>query len=150
MLMQAMMFMRAAYRNTSSIYQVSDAENIQRLRTCLKGKARDAVAALLHTASSPEAVMKTLEQCFGRPEIIIDRAMEDLRKLPRPEAAAREINCFAVKVQNVVCILQTIDRKGYLFNPMLAREILDKLNPHLRSRWCDYAYAQKAQRIQRS
>ncbi|XP_045499411.1 uncharacterized protein LOC123697038 [Colias croceus] len=134
---------RAAYRDTSSMYQVSDAENIQRLRTCLKGEARDAVAALLHTASSPEAVMKTLEQCFGRPEIIIDRAMEDLRKLPRPGAAAKDINCFAVKVQNVVCILQTIDRKGYLYNPMLAREILDKLSPHLRSRWCDYAFAQE-------
>lgn len=130
----------AAVRDSTNLYAISAAENLQRLRSCLKGEARDAVAALLHTATDPGEIMKTLEQCFGRPEVIIDRALEDLKKLPRPGASAADLNSFAIKLQNTVCVLKTIDRRGYLYNPLLAREVLDKLSPHLRSRWCDYAY----------
>ncbi|XP_045539877.1 uncharacterized protein LOC106715742 [Papilio machaon] len=130
----------AAYKDTTNMYGVSSAENIQRLRSCLKGEARNAVAALLHAASDPDIIIKTLEQCFGRPEVLIDRALEELKRLPKPESSATELNAFAIKVQNTVCVLQTIDKRGYLYNPLLAREILDKLSPHLRSRWCNYAH----------
>ncbi|XP_013139482.1 PREDICTED: uncharacterized protein LOC106104088, partial [Papilio polytes] len=130
----------AAYKDTTNMYDVSPAENIQRLRSCLKGEARDAVAALLYAASDPAIIMKTLEQCFGRPEVLIDRALDELKRLPKPDSSASELNAFAIKVQNTVCVLQTIDKRGYLYNPLLAREVVDKLSPHLRSRWCDYAH----------
>lgn len=130
---------KAAMQDSTKIYHVSAAENIQRLRSCLKGEARDAVAALLHTATDPDVIMRTLEQCFGRPEVIIDKALEDLKRLQKPGSSATELNHFAIKLQNIVCILKTIDRRGYLYNPLLAREVLDKLSPHVRSRWCDYA-----------
>lgn len=130
---------KAAVRDSTKLYSVSAAENLQRLRGCLKGEARDAVSALLHTATDPDTIMKTLEQCFGRPELIIDRALEELKRLPKPGASATDLNSFAIKLQNVTCVLKTIDRRGYLYNPMLAREVLEKLSPHIRSRWCDYA-----------
>lgn len=130
---------KAAMRDTTKLYNVSPAENLQRLRSCLKGEARDAVAALLYTATDPEVIMQTLEQCFGRPEVIIDRAIDDLKKMPKLGATANELNSFAIKLQNVICVLKTIDRRGYLYNPMLSREVLDKLSPHLKARWCDYA-----------
>ncbi|XP_044745195.1 uncharacterized protein LOC123307057 [Coccinella septempunctata] len=133
----------AAYRDSSQMYELTAAENLQRLRTCLKGEARDRVSALLYTAADPNVVMKTLEQCFGRPEVIIDQALEELKKLPKPNSTAADLNSFAVKIQNIICVLKTIDRRGYLFNPMLTREVLDKLSPHLRSRWCDYAFDQE-------
>lgn len=103
----------------------------------LKDKARDAVTALLHTATDPATIMP--EQCFREPEIIIDRALDDLRRLPKPGASAMELNNFAVKLQNVVCVLENIDTRGYLLNPLLAREVLNKLSPHVKWRWCDYA-----------
>lgn len=131
---------KASYRDSTQMYQISAAENIQRLRSCLKGEARDAVAALLHTATDPNVIMKTLEQCFGRPEVIIDKAIEDLKKLPRLGASATELNSFAIKLQNITCVLKTIDQRGYLYNPMLSREVLEKMSPHLKARWCDYAY----------
>lgn len=130
---------KAAFRDTTKTYKLTPAENIQRLRSCLKGEARELVAALLYTATDPETVMKTLEQCFGRPEVIIDRAIEDLKKLPKPGPSATELNSFAVKIQNVVCVISNIGNRGYLFNPTLTREALEKLSPHIRSRWCDYA-----------
>lgn len=130
---------KASYYDTTNMYNVSPAENLQRLRSCLKGEARETVAALLHAATEPDAVMKTLEQCFGRPEVIIDQALDDLRKMPKPSASASDLNSFAIKIQNTICVLKTIDRKGYLYNPLLTREVLEKLSPHLRSRWCDFA-----------
>lgn len=130
---------KAAMRDTTRQFNFSKAENLARLRSCLKDEAKEAVSALLYTAVDPEVVMKTLEQCFGRPEMIIDRALDDIKRLPRPGITASELNTFAIKLQNIVCILDNIDNRGYLRNPMLTREVVDKLGPHLRSRWCDYA-----------
>ncbi|XP_037294405.1 uncharacterized protein LOC119189305 [Manduca sexta] len=131
---------KAAMQDTTKLYNVSAAENIQRLRSALKGEARDVVAALLHTATDPSTIMKTLEQCFGRPEVIIDRALDELRKTSKPGSTATELNNFAIKIQNVICVLRSMDRCEYLYNPLLTREVLEKLSPHIRSRWCDYAY----------
>lgn len=130
---------KAAMDETTRMYNFSATENMARLRNCLRGEAREAVSAMLYTVESPEGVMQTLSQIFGRPEVLIDRTIEDLRRIPRPGTAASELNTFAVKVQNTVSVLKAIDRKGYLHNPMLTRDVLDKLSPHLRSRWCDYA-----------
>lgn len=66
--------------------------------------------------------MRTLEQRFGRPEVIIDRTLDELRKLPRPGNSAQDLNVFAVKLQNIVCVLSTIYKLVYLQNPLLARE----------------------------
>ncbi|XP_075990375.1 uncharacterized protein LOC142986025 [Anticarsia gemmatalis] len=130
---------KAAVRDTTRMYHISAAENLQRLRSALKREARDAVAALLHTATDPDVIMRTLEQCFGRPEVIIDRTLDELRKMPRPGSTSTELNSFAIKVQNAICVLENMDRRGYLYNPLLTREVLEKLSPYLRSRWCDYA-----------
>ena len=117
---------KAAIRDSTALYGFAPAENLARLRSCLKGEAREAVAALLYTATDPDMIMKTLEQCYGRPEIIIDRALEDIKRLHRPTAAASDLNTFAVKVQNIVCVLASVDNRGYLQNPMLTREVVEK------------------------
>ncbi|CAK1597403.1 unnamed protein product [Parnassius mnemosyne] len=124
---------------STRLYGFTNTENMARLRNCLRGEAREVVSALLFTAKDPADIMRTLEQCFGRPEVIIDRALEELKRLPRPGQTAQELNSFAIKLQNIVCIMQNVDGKGYLRNPMLTREVTSKLSPHLRSRWCDYA-----------
>ncbi|CAK1580697.1 unnamed protein product [Parnassius mnemosyne] len=100
----------------------TNTENMARLRNCLRGEAREVVSALLFTAKEPADIMRTLEQCFGRPEVIIDCALDDLKRLPRPGQTAQELNSFAIKLQNIVCIIQNVDGKGYLQNPMLTRE----------------------------
>ncbi|XP_049880427.1 uncharacterized protein LOC126376924 [Pectinophora gossypiella] len=130
---------KATMRDSTRLYNLSAAENLQRLRTCLRGEAREAVAALLYTATDPSVIMKTLEQCFGRPEVLIDRALEEIRRLPRLGPSAIDLNNFAIKLRNQVCILEAIDKRGFIHNPLLAREVLGKLSPHHRSRWCDYA-----------
>lgn len=130
---------KAAMRDSTEMYKFSRAENLARLRTSLRGEAKEAVSALLFTASDPERIMATLEQCFGRPEVIIDRTLDDIKKLKPPSSTASDLNSFAIKLQNIVCTLATIDNRGYLQNPMIVREIVEKLSPHLKARWCDYA-----------
>jgi hypothetical protein len=100
------------------MYNISSAENVQRLRNCLRGKDKDVVSALLHTATTPEPIMKTFEQCFGRLEVIIDQAMDDLRRMPKQSASATDLNNFAVRLQNIVGVMKTFDQRGYLYNPM--------------------------------
>ncbi|KAL0860706.1 hypothetical protein ABMA27_010047 [Loxostege sticticalis] len=125
----------AAYKESSTAYNFTDVENLARLRNCLRGEAKEAVAELLCTGGSPEQVMRTLEQCFGRPEFIIDKVLDDIKKLPRLGNSARELNTFAVRLQNIVCALKNLGRRGYMEYPMLTRDILEKLTPHLKSRW---------------
>ncbi|KAJ0183932.1 hypothetical protein K1T71_000355 [Dendrolimus kikuchii] len=48
--------------------------------------------------------MKTLERCYGRPEIIISRALEDIKKLPRSGSSASELNSLATKLQNILVL----------------------------------------------
>ncbi|CAK1594320.1 unnamed protein product [Parnassius mnemosyne] len=107
-----------------------------RLRNCLHGETRKVVSALLFTAKDPADIMRTLEQCFDRPEVIIDRALDDLKRLPRPGQTAQELNSFAIKLQNIVCTMQNVDGKGYLQNPMLTREVTSKLSPGALVRLC--------------
>ncbi|KAI5636230.1 hypothetical protein NE865_11069 [Phthorimaea operculella] len=130
---------KAAYRDSTILYKFSRPENLARLRYSLRGEAREAVYCLMSTANDPEIIMRTLEQRFGRPEYIIDKALEDLSNLPRLGNSSHDLNLFAVKLQNIVCVLSTLDDQGYLRNPKLAREVTAKLTPHLQTRWCDYA-----------
>lgn len=84
--------------------------------------------------------METLEQCFGRPEVIVDKMINELRTTKGPGITANELNAFAVKVQNIVTVLLSLDTKGYIYNPTFTMEIMAKLSPHLRHKWSDYAF----------
>lgn len=130
---------KAAMRDSTELYKLSAAENLARLRASLRGEARETVSALLYTATNPDVIMRTLDQYYGRPEVIVDQMLDDLKKLPRPGNFPQDLNKFAVKLQNIVCILQNIDKREHVKNPMLVREVLGKLSPYIVSRWCDYA-----------
>ncbi|KAJ0177854.1 hypothetical protein K1T71_006727 [Dendrolimus kikuchii] len=126
-------------RESTVVHGFTAAENLGRLRNCLKGEAREHVSGLLYTATDPAVIMKTLEQTYGRPEIIIDRALEEIKKLPRSGSSASELNTLATKLQNIVTSISCVDNRGYLLNPMLARQVIDKLSLPLQVKWWDFA-----------
>ncbi|XP_072931704.1 uncharacterized protein [Epargyreus clarus] len=131
---------KAAMRDSTALYHMSPSENLARLRACLRGEARQAVSALLYSATEPTQILRTLEQCFGRPGAIIDQAVNEVLRLPSVGSTANELNMFAVKVQNVVTVIESIDPQGKDTDPRLPRTISEKLSPHLKSKWYDYAY----------
>ncbi|CAK1583274.1 unnamed protein product [Parnassius mnemosyne] len=131
---------RAAYYETEATFSV--VENTNRLRRNLKGKAKEAVEGLLMTNAHPAEVMKTLESRFGRPESIAMLEMETFRGLPRLTESPRDICIFATKISNVVATLKTLGCFNYMYNPELAKTIVDKLTPTLRYRYYDFSAMQ--------
>lgn len=131
---------RAAYYETEAMF--SAVENTNRLRRNLKGKAKEAVEGLLITSAHPTEVMKTLESRFGRPESIAMMEMEALRGLPRLTESPREICIFATKVSNIVATLKTLGCMNYMYNPEIAKTVVDKLTPTLRYRYYDFTALQ--------
>ncbi|XP_072930770.1 uncharacterized protein [Epargyreus clarus] len=130
---------KAAMEDSTRLFKFSPTENLLRLRNSLRGEARETVLSQLFTASNPDIIMRTLEMKYGRPEFIIDRAMEELKKIPKLGSASTDLYEFAVKIQNIVYTIKSIDRRGYLRNPLLVRDVMDKLSPHLISKWAEYA-----------
>ncbi|XP_026328071.1 uncharacterized protein LOC113236280, partial [Hyposmocoma kahamanoa] len=129
---------KRAMIDSTRMYKFSDAENLARLRVSLKGEAKEAVAALLYTASNPSVIMDTLEQCFGKPELIVERTVSELRRLPRPDGTATGLNSFAVKVQNVACVLGNLAH-WHLYDSTLVRDLVEKLDTYRQTKWCEYA-----------
>ncbi|XP_059061602.1 uncharacterized protein LOC131854489 [Achroia grisella] len=135
---------KAAVDQSTKTYRITPAENLARLRACLRGKARETVAALLVSATEPSQIMRTLEQRYGRTEAIIDRALKDLRRMPVIGTSTTEVIDFAIKLQNITTIVADIDRGArFLHNPALESEVSEKLTPHLQVHWCHYAEKNK-------
>lgn len=128
------MYSRASYWVCNSRWRTSTLHNYvdpQRSQTkwgwatALRAKQEVLVSVLLYTASDPQIIIDRLEQYYGRPRmhehprppVILlyiheDRAINELNKLPRHTSAAKDLNLFAQKLQNLVCVLL---RCGKLF-----------------------------------
>lgn len=72
-------------------YKFSDAGNLAHIRVCFKGEIKEEVAALLYTATDPVVIMNTLEQCFGRLELIVERTMEE-------ESSPSQVTKYSLRV----------------------------------------------------
>ncbi|CAG9137857.1 unnamed protein product [Plutella xylostella] len=132
---------KQALEESTSLCSFSEKENLWRLRKCLHGAAREAVAALLITATSTREVMSTLELQFGNPEIIISKIINDIRKLPPMSTEYhRDIVTFSVKVQNFVAAVRAVGREDYLQGMNITNIILSKFPAVLIPRWSDYSF----------
>ncbi|XP_063367679.1 uncharacterized protein LOC134656091 [Cydia amplana] len=132
---------KQAYEESTEVCGFSPKENLWRLRKCLHGTAREAVSALMVTATSPDIVMKTLELVCGNPESILTRIMQGLRKLPSmSNEYSKDIVFFSVKVQNFIAAVHAVGRKEYLHDVNMANIILSKLPTVIISKWSDYSF----------
>ncbi|KAL0881109.1 hypothetical protein ABMA27_002231 [Loxostege sticticalis] len=132
---------REAYNESSEVCNFTPKENLWRLRTCLHGAAKEAVSALLISASSPDTIMSTLELKFGNPDLIISRVLLDIKKLqPLPNDYQKYIVPFSVKVQNLIEAIRCLKREEYLQGMNIVSNILSKLPTVLISKWSDYSF----------
>ncbi|XP_037868119.1 uncharacterized protein LOC119628748 [Bombyx mori] len=128
------------FTSTTKLCGYSDDENIARLARCLKGRARDAVYALLVSASNLDRIISTLKLRFGRPENIIEILLNKIHAIRdiRHDDIDRLIE-FATAVQNVTATMKSTEEIGHLMNPTLIREIVSKLPSTLRYQWAIHA-----------
>lgn len=126
----------AVYKDTEGLF--TDVQNIARLRKALRGQAREAVRALIHTAFSPEQIMQVLERRFGRPEHIVLAELDKIKRMPKLAEDGHNVSEFASRVCNTVSIINSVDQKRYLNSPELIKQIEDKLSLVMRFGWFSF------------
>lgn len=89
-----------SYNETKHL--LSDVANMNRLRTCIVGKAEAAVADMLNYGKDPERVMTTLNKMYGNPRIIVSSLYE------RIEAAGAIKEGRLETVVELACIVRNL------------------------------------------
>jgi hypothetical protein len=127
---------KAQYEVSTTTCELSDAENLMRLQRSLKGKAKEAVSGLLLYPTGVGEAMETLEEQFGRPEIIILGMLEKVKCLPRlsESPSSEELNKFGVTIKNFVSVAGQM-KKEFLNIPGLLGDLVNKLPAHMKSWW---------------
>ena len=132
----------AIYHSSTAECGFSDAENTQRLQSCLKGVAKEAVKHMLTVPDNVSEVMKTLERRFGRPELVVGQLVSKVRGFRAVRADDIEaLLSFANTVQNVVTTMKLLKSEGHMTNPTLRTELVDKLPIGLRLQWGEHLKA---------
>ena len=114
----------------------SDRENLQRLRRCLKGKAKEAVQSLLTAPENVSTIISTLEKRFGRPAYVIQELIDKARKMPKlTDDKPTKFLDFATAVQSLVTTAKSLNCQYHLCNPSLLMDLVSKLPLHLKYDW---------------
>ncbi|XP_059048070.1 uncharacterized protein LOC131843444 [Achroia grisella] len=130
---------KAAYEESAGY--LTPSQNIERLRRALRGEARSAMKSLLIANTPAEEIMHELELTFGRPNNIAEVEITKLRSLPPPKDTPGEFCRFATAVKNSIVSLKTLKKINFLYNPEVAKLLIEKLPPNIRHRW--YVYCQQ-------
>ncbi|XP_047998807.1 uncharacterized protein LOC125236151 [Leguminivora glycinivorella] len=132
---------KKSYEQSTKLCNYSDTENIARLEKCLRGEAKETVSSLFTTDTSPRAILEALELRFGRPDLIINKILSQIKKLqPLPQAYHVELVNFAVKVRNYVAAAESINQTDHLRSPELLNIVISKCPSALINKWADYIY----------
>ncbi|XP_036329696.1 uncharacterized protein LOC118741829 [Rhagoletis pomonella] len=128
----------STFEHSTSIAGFSNVENMLRLQRCLKGKARELVKDKLLLPTMVPDVLNTLKMFFGRPEHILERMITKARKIPPPKERLESLIEFALAVRNICATMQTCKLEQHLNNPMLVKELVDKLPNQHKLAWAMY------------
>ncbi|XP_068150198.1 uncharacterized protein [Drosophila tropicalis] len=123
------------YENSCRIAGFSNAENMLRLQKSLKGKAYELVRDKLLLPILVPDVINTLKTFFGRPEQILDRLIDKIRKINVHKDKLESIVDFAMAVRNACATMEACNLTSHLNNPMLLRELIDKLPTQQKLNW---------------
>ncbi|XP_075158026.1 uncharacterized protein LOC142231296 [Haematobia irritans] len=125
----------STFQNSTEIGGFTNAENLIRLQSCLKGKAKEIVKSKLLLPQLVPEIIETLRMCFGRPEHILERAINKARSMPSPKDKLESLIDFALSVKNIVATIESCEMQVYLNNPMIVKELVEKLPSHYKLNW---------------
>lgn len=128
---------KKTFDDTSSSY--SSRQNVTRLRSALRGAAREIVKSLLILCDEPDSIMKALELNFARPEQIILHEIALVRALPKMGRDSNDIFMFSAKIQNCISVIKLLNKHEYIYSPEIVHSILHKLSFYLQQKWLDFA-----------
>ncbi|OXA48116.1 hypothetical protein Fcan01_17420 [Folsomia candida] len=126
----------ASYNRTTDACEFNDAENLERLRKCLKGEALKSVECLLVSPKSLPEVIEVLEQRFGQKEHIIRAMVAKARQIqPVKEDKPQTMVEFGSAVMNLTATIKSLGEVHHLQNPLLLLDLEEKLPASLRAQW---------------
>lgn len=126
----------SSYTQSTQLCGYSNSENLLRLQESLKGKAKQLVQAQLNLPACVPDIMYTLKLIFGQPEYIIDEQLKQIRKIPSLNSEKLEtVVTFSIAVSNLVTKFIQSDLKEHLNNPLLLRELIDRLPSNFKLDW---------------
>ena len=118
---------------------IPDSEKMSHLKTLLTGKAKSAISGMGYSGQFYSAAWNFLERKFGRPHVIIDVQLDNLRKANqvKPHDSTSLIN-FSVIVSNFVNVLKEYKHIGDLQTSSTLYMAVDKLTQVLKEKWWFY------------
>lgn len=129
----------SCYNNTTNACGYNNAENLSRLQRCLKGSALKSVRYYLMSPESVPDVMRTLKTLFGRPEMIINKLIRNVRETPPPKPEKLEsLIEFGMAIRNLTQHLIAAGQQPHLSNPILLQELVDKLPAGVKLQWAQH------------
>ncbi|XP_065076520.1 uncharacterized protein LOC135700058 [Ochlerotatus camptorhynchus] len=129
----------STYEDTTKMCGYTEAENMIRLRNCLKGDAFNAVRSFLMRPETVERAISALKLRFGRPETIIEYLKDKIVSMPsiKPDAMDKLVD-FALEVQNLCATVESCGAQEYMFDMTLLKEFVKKMPPQIRLDWARY------------
>ena len=132
------------YEHTTNMCGLTDEENAMRLVKCLKGKAHDAVCAMLGIPENVSLVIETLKMTFGRPDLIVKSLIQKAKSVPAPhENRPDTVIAFCNAVQCLVATMKNLRCTGHMKNPQLLEELVQRLPSNFQMHWCMYVVVEK-------
>lgn len=126
----------ATFKRTTTACGFTDAENVERIRKCLRGSAAKSVECLLVSPQSLPKVLQILEEKYGQPEVVVHAMVTKTKAVPPvKEDKPQTMIEFGTAVVNLVAAIKNLGEDGHLKNPVLLRELVEKLPPNVRISW---------------
>ncbi|XP_037828693.1 uncharacterized protein LOC119616432 [Lucilia sericata] len=125
----------SSFENSTSLAGYTDAENLIRLQSALKGKARDMVKNKLLVPQMVPEIIRTLRMCFGRPEHILERVISKAKNMPPIKDKLDTLIEYAMCVRNICATMECCQMQSHLNNPLLVKELVDKLPNNHKLTW---------------
>lgn len=126
----------SAYTNSTNACGYSNVENMARLQRAVQGRALEQVQGRLLNPHLVPQVLSTLYMLYGRPELIIQTLLDKVRETPSPKPEKLEtLITYGLAVQNLCDHMQAAGQVAHLCNPVLLRELVDKLPAQQRLNW---------------
>ncbi|XP_049294136.1 uncharacterized protein LOC125769445 [Anopheles funestus] len=125
----------SSFYETTELCGFSDGENIVRLQQALKGDALKAVQGRLRNAANLKEVMEELKTSFGRPEIIVQTLLSQIRRQVPPKTEKLEsLIQFAISVDEMCATVRTNGVEDRYDGPLLD-ELVGCLPPMVKLMW---------------
>ncbi|XP_065365528.1 uncharacterized protein LOC135958553 [Calliphora vicina] len=121
------------YKNSTEIAGYTDGENLMRLQSCLRDRAKELVKSKFLIPSMVSEIIQTLEMCF--PEHILDSMIEKATKIPPLKDRLDSIIEYALTIRNICSTMEACNLMAHLNNPLLVKTLVDKLPNNHKLSW---------------